>query len=152
MKDSNPKDLLIIGIGNSGRQDDGIAWKILEKLEEQGYDNVEYRYQLQIEDAELISNYHEIVFIDASKKTYKSGYSLDWLESQRAVSYSTHSIPPEHILFLCEDIFGVKPTSKILAVTGYAWELEIGLSDQALINLDAGLNAIINYLKSRGKS
>jgi Ni,Fe-hydrogenase maturation factor len=61
---------LLIGIGNSGRADDGLGWAFLDEVEKtlpKNYD-LEYRYQLQVEDAELISHYNTVFFIDAHKK------------------------------------------------------------------------------------
>ena len=52
MKKSDYKTI-ILGIGNNGRQDDGLGWAFLDFLEEQNTTiDLEYRYQLQIEDAE----------------------------------------------------------------------------------------------------
>ena len=45
---------LLIGIGNSGRSDDALGWKFVDEFVEYGHlFDLEYRYQLQIEDAEL---------------------------------------------------------------------------------------------------
>jgi Ni,Fe-hydrogenase maturation factor len=59
---------IILGIGNNGRQDDGLGWLFLDSLKDlESKLTLEYRYQLQIEDAELISNYKTVIFVDASK-------------------------------------------------------------------------------------
>ena len=41
------EEFLIIGIGNSGRRDDGLGWAFLEALEDLGLDSnqMHYRYQ-----------------------------------------------------------------------------------------------------------
>ena len=58
---------IVIGIGNNGRQDDGLGWMFLDFLDEQNANiDLEYRYQLQIEDADLISNYDTVIFVDAT--------------------------------------------------------------------------------------
>ncbi|RLD75788.1 MAG: Ni/Fe hydrogenase, partial [Bacteroidetes bacterium] len=58
---------IVFGIGNIGRQDDGLGWLFLDHLKEKQFNHLdlEYRYQLQIEDAELICNYDTVIFVDA---------------------------------------------------------------------------------------
>ena len=65
--------ILLIGIGNSGRGDDGLGWKFTELVERSGYNffDCEYRYQLQIEDTVLISKYDTVLFVDASQAALK---------------------------------------------------------------------------------
>ena len=57
---------LVIGIGNKGRNDDGLGWNFAAFIEQMRLPKVsiEYRYQLQIEDAYLISQYERIFFAD----------------------------------------------------------------------------------------
>tara|TARA_R110002033_G_scaffold157164_1_gene193298 strand:- start:1046 stop:1276 length:231 start_codon:yes stop_codon:yes gene_type:complete len=72
MKKEDRQNVIIFGIGNAGRQDDGIGWLFLGFLQNQNENiNLEYRYQLQIEDAELISHYNRVIFVDATKKILK---------------------------------------------------------------------------------
>ena len=55
---------LLFGIGNSGRSDDGLGWEFLDKIKPNfpiDFD-MEYRYQLQIEDAELAKQYQRVMF------------------------------------------------------------------------------------------
>jgi Ni,Fe-hydrogenase maturation factor len=61
MKSTSKK--LIVGIGNASRGDDGLGWKFLDLLKERGFDDWEliYRYQLNVEDADLVKeadSYH----------------------------------------------------------------------------------------------
>ena len=65
--------ILIIGIGNSGRNDDGLGWKFVDIASQtmRGYFDVEYRYQLQIEDAELVSKYNKVIFADATQEAIR---------------------------------------------------------------------------------
>ncbi|PSR08953.1 MAG: Ni/Fe hydrogenase, partial [Bacteroidetes bacterium] len=62
---------LLLGIGNSGRADDGLGWAFAEAFSDQAdLFEVELRYQLQIEDALLISTYQRVVIVDASVTVY----------------------------------------------------------------------------------
>ena len=59
--------LLLIGIGNSGRSDDGLGWAFVETMaqNEAFTGDTLLRYQLQIEDAAQISEYKQVIFVDA---------------------------------------------------------------------------------------
>ena len=59
--------MLLIGIGNCSRRDDGLGWAFLDKLKKKMPTGVEliYKYQLNIEDAEMISKTDTVIFIDA---------------------------------------------------------------------------------------
>ena len=128
---------LVIGIGNNTRQDDGLGWEFLDLLEKEGFktDNLLYKYQLMVEDAELISTFETVVFIDACKSEIKGGFSFERIYPSEEVSFSTHSVPPNQILNLCEIIYAKKPTTYLLKIQGFKWDIGIGLSKQAKTNL-----------------
>lgn len=133
---------LIIGIGNNTRQDDGLGWDFLELLEKKGFntDNLVYKYQLMVEDSELISAFNTVIFIDACKSQLKGGFSFERIYPAEEVSFSTHSVPPNQILNLCETIYGKTPNAYLLKIQGYSWNIEIGLLKKAKTNLKNAFN------------
>jgi len=68
------KKILVYGYGNPGRQDDALgvlcAKRIKQWAEEHfpGAVDVDMNYQLNIEDAEKISHYDQVIFADASQE------------------------------------------------------------------------------------
>ena len=134
MKDTDK--IIIIGIGNSGRQDDGLGWAFVDDITKK-FPNLEvdYKYQLQIEDAELISSYNTVFFIDATKENTIKGFSYTKCQVSEQYSFSTHALKPETILYLCNTVYNKKPDSYILGIEGYKWELKIGLTEKAKLNL-----------------
>lgn len=137
MSDLDTNGLLVIGIGNSGRRDDGLGWRFLDLLKEmpgfQGH--IEYRYQLQIEDAELISHFDRVLFVDACKDDHQTGFTFNPLQKKYSSSFTSHAVPPAHILSLCSDLYDKNPKAYMLAISGYEWQLRLGLCDQAKNNL-----------------
>ena len=133
---------LIIGIGNNTRQDDGLGWAFLDKLEKDGYneENLLYKYQLMVEDAELISAYNTVIFVDACKIDLKDGFAIERIYPSKQVSFSTHAIPPNQVLNLCKTIYAKEPIAYIIKIKGYLWNIEIGLSDKAKLNLENAFN------------
>ena len=137
MKSTDKKKILIFGVGNNGRQDDGLGWAFLDFLETLNLDfDIEYRYQLQIEDAEMSLNYDTVIFVDATKEQTKNGYTFTDCFASEEYSFSTHALRPETILFLSNSIYNHFPKSYILGIEGYEWELQIGLTKKAKLNLD----------------
>ena len=137
MKNTETKKTLVIGIGNTGRRDDGLGWRFLDLLNglPDFMGDLEYRYQLQIEDAALVSTYDEVIFVDATQEELDSGYALHQLEKKPFSSYTSHAIPPSHILSLCSDLYNKDPKAYLLAIRGYEWGLMLGLSDRAEENM-----------------
>jgi hydrogenase maturation protease len=133
---------LLIGIGNSGRADDGLGWLFLDEIEKKypGMFATEYRYQLQVEDAELIRNYDSVLFIDATQEKIPDGCALRPCESSGCFFYSSHLQSPEAIVYLAEELYGQAPDANTLHICGYDWELGNRPSEKALQNLNRALN------------
>ncbi|MFO7674259.1 MAG: hydrogenase maturation protease [Lutibacter sp.] len=141
---------LIIGIGNNTRQDDGLGWKFLELLENNGFtvDNLVYKYQLMVEDAELISEFDAVIFVDACKSELENGFDFERIYPAEEVSFSTHSVPPNQILNLCETLYAKKPKAYLMKIQGYQWNIEIGLSKKAKTNLNNAFTYFIEKFLS----
>ncbi|MCE2611700.1 hydrogenase maturation protease [Flavobacteriaceae bacterium D16] len=129
--------ILIIGIGNSGRADDGLGWAFVDEVKDrlpESFD-FEYRYQLQIEDAELIGHYARVYFVDADIASYEEGFRLSSCKPNAVHGFTTHELEPGTVAYLAEDLYNNKPEAFILGITGYNFELELGLSEGAKANL-----------------
>lgn len=138
---------LIIGIGNNTRQDDGLGWCFLNMLEKIGFneENLLHKYQLMVEDAELISNYKTIFFVDANKTDLSNGFSIERIYPSENVSFSTHNVPPNQILKLCETIYNKNPKTYIVKIQGYEWDFKIGLTKKASENLEKSITFFNNF-------
>ena len=138
MRENVENKCIIFGIGNSGRQDDGLGWAFLDLLKKNEFEkaSVEYKYQLQIEDAELIGKYDTVIFVDASKNDLINGYNFDACKASNKYSFSTHALVPETILYLSHHLYDHRPDAYILAIQGYEWELKNGLTKMAVENLN----------------
>ena len=128
---------LIIGIGNSGRSDDGLGWAFSESVEESGLfsGDIVLRYQLQVEDADLISQYDQVLFVDANAKQGDQGVQCVRVDSKIEHSFSTHALKPGAVVGLCHELYDSTPEAYVLLIEGRDWELNIGLSEAARMNL-----------------
>jgi len=150
MNENVENKCIIFGIGNSGRQDDGLGWTFLDLLKKTEFEKAsfEYKYQLQIEDAELIGKYDTVIFVDASKNDLINGYKFDTCKPSNKYSFSTHALVPETILYLSQHLYNHKPNAYILAIQGYEWELKNGLTKMAIENL----NKVIEFINKKDLS
>lgn len=141
MKESKT-ELLIIGIGNAGRQDDGLGWAFLDSIQDQVGDDVEliYRYQLNIEDAELISSVSKVLFVDARKSPDDQPFDFSECTPKESFEFTTHALGPEVVLALCQSLFQSFPEAYLLTITGYEWELSEGLSTESQHNLTEAIS------------
>jgi len=132
------KKVLILCYGNPGRLDDGLGaafGRAFEKVRPKGVD-IEVDYQLNVEDAMTISEYDSVVFVDAAVSG-QDPFFFDRVLPQPAVSYTSHSVEPEHLLSLAEEMFGSKAEAYALGIRGYEFN-EFGekLSPRAEQNLE----------------
>jgi hydrogenase maturation protease len=144
------RDALVFGIGNSGRSDDGLGWAFLDRLQsiEEFRGRVEYRYQLQVEDAALVAEADQVVFVDAYRGELPGGVRWQACMPSADFQFSTHALPPRAVLSLCEDLYPGTPPAVLLMIQGDAWELETGLSPAAKSRLERALEAFRAHLSA----
>lgn len=134
---------LVYGIGNVGRQDDGLGWAFIDRLEAEGlcaHSELMRHYQLHLEDADLISDKSRVLFVDASKEESLDSFRIERVRPSMDFSFTSHAMSVPTILATCQSCFQRAPEVYILAIRGYAWELEMGLSQGAKRNLDAAFD------------
>jgi len=130
---------LIYGIGNVGRQDDGLGWAFVDWLEAQGRcpnAQLQRSYQLLLEDADLISTKRRVLFIDATKDEVVTSFTLARPAPKMDFSFTSHAISIPAIMATCQQCFDRLPEVHVLAIRGFAFELEMGLTPAAQRNLD----------------
>ena len=136
---------LICGIGNVGRQDDGLGWEFIDRLEaDDRRPQAELRraYQLHLEYADLISSFARVLFVDATKDGSVSSFALTRPEPKLDFSFTSHAISVPSILATAQQCFGYVPEVYLLAIRGYEWELRTGLTKRAEQNLRASLKFV----------
>lgn len=148
----DPRRILIYAYGNPGRQDDGLGNRFVEEMEEwiseQKITNVvlESNYQLNIEDADLISDKDLVIFVDASVEDI-DGIDFARIEPSEARSeFTTHAASPAFVLALCHKLYNKHPDTYLLQIRGYEWEFKEVLSDRAKRNLRKALIFMKEFL------
>lgn len=142
----NTTDSLIYGIGNIGRQDDGLGWAFLDWLEKESiFPKAELmrHYQLHLEDADLISRKKNVLFVDASKAPHLKKFSIENVVPKLDFTFTSHAMSVETVLAICKLCYENVPKVQFLTIKGYEWELQQGLTKNATKNLQE----VITYFK-----
>jgi hydrogenase maturation protease len=133
--------VLFIGVGNTSRGDDALGWDFVSKAKVFFPDaDLEYKYQLQVEDSELFSWYNTIIIGDASHEEHPDGFEFKSCQAAPHYYFSSHAQHPDTVLHLTHEIFKVYPSVYVMAISGYQWDLSEGLSNLALQNLNNALS------------
>lgn len=140
-------NVLVLGIGNYSRGDDALGWEFIDALSDVSSIDTDYRYQLQIEDACIISHYDCVILVDASAKPLPEGFNFSPCEPRNEFSFSSHRIEPASLLWLCRELYDVQPASYVMAIEGHQWELQPGLSDLAQTNFSNALTFFRSWLQ-----
>lgn len=141
--------ILWLGIGNLGRQDDGLGIRLIESLETFKSTTVHFEsnYQLNAEDALLISEYDTVIFVDATAEpSAQEPFEIRPIEASQEIAFSTHEMSIGVVIALCDQLYGKKPKTFLLTLPGYSWEICENLTPRAEKNLRITLASISNLL------
>ncbi len=129
--------IFVYGYGNPGRQDDGLGPALIDRLEKEDIDGValDSNYQLNIEDAVDISSSGAVIFVDASVGG-KEPFDFYEIEPSGEITFTTHSISPESVMAICEELYSAKVPAYVLAIRGYSWNFNETMTPEAKENLD----------------
>ncbi len=147
------KKCLIYGYGNPGREDDGLGAAFVNKMEQWLMDNpipgigIDCNYQLNIEDAEKISAYDEVLFVDASQEEIDNFHFSRVDPSASRIEFSMHAVSVGFVLDLCRKMFNKTPDTYLLHIKGYGWDFKEKLTEQAGQNLEMAFNFVCAALQ-----
>jgi hydrogenase maturation protease len=140
------REILLFGIGNSGRGDDGLGWSFVDRIRQETdfAGQLEYRYQLQVEDAALVRDAERVIFIDSYKGELPGGFQWKQCEPSNDFQFTTHVLPPGGVLHFCQHLYGKKPRADLLMIQGTSWDLRVGISPEAERHLEYALRFFKN--------
>ena len=102
-------------------------------------------YQLNIEDADTISDKDIVVFIDASIEEIDD-FIIDKVDpSEAKVEFTMHASSPAFVLNLCNELYNKFPETYLLHIKAYEFDFKEGLTEKATENL----NKAIEFMKEK---
>ena len=158
-------EVLIIGYGNPDREDDGVAWHILNSLAtrlglpvpSQDIDSLHHLekapdllcvLQLDPDMAEVIADYDRVCFVDAHTGAFQEDIRFEWIEGEYRSSPFTHHTTPQTCLMLAETLFGQAPQAIVVSVKGYQFGFSHELSIETAAFAKAATDRIFAWLSS----
>lgn len=145
---------LFYAYGNPGRQDDALANEVIEMVQsaqEEGlFQGIETdsNYQLNIEDAEIISNYDSVVFVDASTEEIDDIAFSKVSPSDAKVEFTMHAVSTSYVLDLCKKMYHKEPKVFLLHIKGYEWEFMEAMTSKAVENKNKAYKFLLNLSKT----
>jgi len=126
--------VLIIGIGNTLRSDDGIGIVAAQKLEETLRDQVRAIacQQLTPELAKDLSEADRVIIIDADQGKTPGHITLKEIKpGDHAVGSFTHELDPATLLTSTRELYGRSPDTFLITITGSTFDYGERLSQSA---------------------
>ena len=148
--DSRIEKILIIGVGNTLRSDDGIGAYICLKIDAMHLPHVSIRivHQLHVELIEDLLQYDSVIIADASVTEKNVEFVPLQIHETQAVS-SSHHLNANMLLALVQKIHGKNIPIFLCSVRGENFEMGETLSVKAMMNADNALKMINDWIKNK---
>lgn len=156
--------IFFLGYGNIDRQDDGVAWHIVQSLmnalnipetinsdSEMPIVSGDYAFtcQLQLlpELVEEFAGYEKIVFIDAHTGNVPEDVHIEELSPEYQSSPLTHHMTPATLLSLAQIINKEIPPAILVSVRGYEFKFTRTLSGATQELITPAVHEILEWIK-----
>lgn len=142
-----PRDrVLLLCFGNPSRLDDALGARFANELERQNLPGVTVQvdYQLTLEDALLVAEHDLIVFVDASVDGREPFFFVP-IRARVDLSFTTHSVTPECLLGLAQELFDAHVGAYKLGIRGYVFD---GFGEALSAPANRNLNEAVQFLLS----
>ena len=143
--------ILIIAYGNPLRSDDGLAWRVAEKLSEQYLTrDVEIItcHQLTPELALPASQASLVLFIDAANAGIPGEIATQPIEARQSSSIFTHEFSPSTILNVAQELYGRCPNAFAISLCGECFDHGETLSQKVKESLPRLLTHVKGLIQS----
>ena len=144
--------LLVFAIGNESRGDDALAPLLVRQLQTEGINaQVELieDFQLQVEHVTDLVERSAVLFVDADMSC-DAPFHFSAITAAQDHSYTSHAMTPFALLHTFKQVYATDaPSSFLLRIRGYGFELGESLSDEASVNLELATAEVRLWLACR---
>jgi hydrogenase maturation protease len=159
--------ILILGYGNPDRQDDGVAWHVIDRLAQASglpaavegeeetarvTDRADLLFQLQLmpEIAEVVAGYEFVCFVDAHTGAVKEDLHVEQISASYQTSPFTHHMTPQTCLSISENLYQHALHEAILiSIRGYAFGFTRELSEGTLLLAGDAVRTILEWIEEK---
>jgi hydrogenase maturation protease len=167
-KQSVDKKSLIIGYGNIYCHDDGVAFYVINNLrkkkglpdlrpDEDGLDGLGHSldtvllHQLVPETIPVLSQYQQVVFVDAHKGTIPEDVRVVRVKEELGFHAVTHHMSPGLLLALARQTYHVAPEAYLVSVKGEDFDFGLGLSEPCKLRAEMATQTILELVDPKAK-
>src|SRR5512133_3692653 len=149
-----PYAVLVIAWGNPLREDDGVAWHVLEGLRRlrprPGLPALHLRHahQLTPEMAECVSKAAGVVFVDARRDGVPGEVRCELVVAAAGSNPLAHSLSPQGLLVFAEAIFGRAPMAAVISIAGERFGLGEDLSPAVRNAVPRAIRAVLRQARA----
>ena len=146
--------VLVIAWGNPLREDDGVAWHVLEGLRllkpRPGLPPLKLRHahQLAPEMAECVSKAQGVVFIDARRDGTPGEVRCEEIAPSAGSNPLAHSLSPQALLLYAEQLYGRAPRAVVLSITGERFGMGESLSPAVRRALPRAIRKVLHQARA----
>jgi len=148
--DKSRPDILILGYGNRLRGDDALGPEAAERLARRFANEprvvVQSAQQLTLDLAESISNFRQVILIDARQsEPVGEVFNQEIQSAQKLPQPFSHYLHPEELLGVCQNLYGALPRVILTGINASQFEIGESISPIVRSRLD-GLVAQIEAI------
>jgi hydrogenase maturation protease len=149
-----PDAVLVIAWGDPMREDDGVAWHVLEGLRtlrpRRGRPPLHLRHahQLGPEMAECVSRAAGVVFVDACRDGEPGQVRSQPVAPAAGWNPLAHSLSPQGLLLYAEELFGRAPEAVVVSIAGERFGAGETLSPVVRRAIPRAIRAIVRQAKT----
>jgi hydrogenase maturation protease len=149
-----PESILVIAWGNPLREDDGVAWHVLEALRALRPHpalpalHLRHAHQLVPEMAECVSRATGVVFVDARRDGKPGEVRCEAVEPAAGSNPLAHSVSPQSLLLFAQSLYGRAPRAVVLSITGERFGMGEALSPLVRRALPKAVRAVVRQAKA----
>lgn len=165
MQRTMPPKTLFIAYGNPDRQDDGVAWIVLQRLAanygvvvddpnadyyEALGNNPDFFFVLQLipELADLIVDYERVCFIDAHVGDREGEINEVVLTPHFEPSTLSHHMTPQFLLDIAQQTHQKSPEAILLSIRGYEFSFVQGLTERTSALSETAVAKLLHWFDS----
>jgi len=148
LKEDNSSNILVIGIGNPLRSDDGVGPYIADCIEARGLKGVKVwvTQQLMMEDLERMLEFKRVILVDASVNDHVLDFRLIEDITANNIS-SSHHLSAETFVSLANNIYHKKLKLHLCSIKGISFDVGNKISPIVLKKAQEAIQLICRSIK-----
>lgn len=136
--------VLLVGIGNTLRRDDGVGAAVVERFAGRTDCRVLVVHQLLPEHVEELARCERVAFVDAAVNADRGRFGrLTACPSSPALG---HTGNPAWLLTFCDSLYGRAPEAWLLTVPAYDLDFGEGLSEATREAIEVAVRTLADWL------